>query len=355
MALHVTEVGWADPDATRLRDAQQAELRDRYGEDDIGHDMAGEDIVAMVLVRDGGEAVACGALRDATADLGPGTGELKRMYVVPSARGRGLSRTVVTHLERVAADLAWTRLVLETGVLQPEAIGVYLGAGYAAIPSYGEYVDEATSRCFAKDLPAAGDGAADPVDDLTAEAGDRAAVPAVAAAPSPAAEPAPAQGELEVLRSDWAAPEAAALRRRFSEDGAARYPELFAHLLHGPAYEAYDEREGEGVLDTFLALLDGVPVGCASLRAARPGQPAGSGELKKVFVDPAARGRGVARALVRAVEDAARGRGLTQVLLLTGIRQPEAVRLYRSEGYRPVLPFTDPDGDFLSLWFGKVL
>ena len=73
-----------------LRTAQQAELLALYGEDDIGHEMTGESIVAMLLVRVDGEAVACGAIRDASAELGAGVGELKRMFVVPAHRGRGL-------------------------------------------------------------------------------------------------------------------------------------------------------------------------------------------------------------------------------------------------------------------------
>ena len=95
---------------------------------------------------------------------------------------------------------------------------------------------------------------------------------------------------------------------------------------------------------------------CATLRAAREGYPEGAGELKKVFVDESARGAGVARAMLAALEDDARARGLTQLVLMTGIRQPEAIRLYVSCGYRPIAPVTarhrrNPHG----LWFAKPL
>lgn len=148
--LSLSLVPWDDDAAARLRAEQQAELRDRYGEDDIGHDMTGEAVTAMVLVRLGGEPVACGALQDASAQLGVGVGELKRMFVRPHARGRGLSRLVLAELEHLARESGLGRLVLETGVRQPEAVGLYRSAGYRRIPDYGEYIEEPTSVCYGR-------------------------------------------------------------------------------------------------------------------------------------------------------------------------------------------------------------
>ena len=86
---------------------------------------------------------------------------------------------------------------------------------------------------------------------------------------------------------------------------------------------------------TFLvAELDGVLVGCAGLRPASAGA-----EVKRMYVDPAVRGRGVARALLRALVEHARAHGLTTLRLETGTEQPEAIALYESEGWRPVPPF----------------
>jgi GNAT superfamily N-acetyltransferase len=323
-------VDWDDPDAARLRAAQQAELRDRYGEDDIGHEMTGEDITDVVLVRVDGEAVATGALRDLDEDplydaIQPGVGEIKRMYVQPAHRGRGYSRLVLTELERLASDATrydWRRLVLETGVLQPEAIGLYLRAGYLPIENYGEYVGVADSRCFAKDLYAA---------PRTARTGERPAV--------------------TLTRTHWSDPVAVSLRLAMWRDIEVRYPEIAASTPGG--FDVDDPAQGVGALSTVVAWIDGRPVGCATLRAARPGYPAGSAELKKVWVEDSARGSGAARALLAAIEDDARERGLTSVVLQTGIRQPEAVTLYVSAGYRPVLPFFDFTGDALSLWMAK--
>lgn len=325
----VEVVPWEDAAAVRLRVAQQAELRDRYGDDDIGHEMTGDQIVAMVVLRDHGEPVACVALRDASEDLGPGVGEVKRLYTDPAARGRGHSRRVMLELEQIARGQGWNRLVLETGVLQPEAIGLYLTLGYRSIPNYGEYVDEASSRCFAKDL--------------TSGAPQR-----VAGTTAPRPRP-------ELVEVGWDHPDAFALRVAMREFNVGLYPEMVDPDEPDGGFASDDVRQGVGALTTWIARLDGEPVGCLTLRAPRPGCPAGSAELKKLFVTDAARGAGVARALLGAADDAARDRGFTSLVLSTGIRQPEAITLYLSDGYRPVLPFTDPAGEFLLLWFAKPL
>lgn len=147
-------VPWSDPETAALRDAQQAELAERYaGVEDIEHVLPPEEMVATLLARVGAEAVGCGSLRE-SAETGAGVGELKRMYVVPAFRGRGLSRLVLTALEEIAVGRGLHRLILETGVQQPEAIGLYLSAGYEQIQNFGLYADEPDSRCFAREIGA---------------------------------------------------------------------------------------------------------------------------------------------------------------------------------------------------------
>ena len=73
--MEIALVDWDDPDALRLRTAQQTDLLALYGEEDIGAAMTGESIVAMLLVRVDGEPVACGAIRDASDELGEGVGD----------------------------------------------------------------------------------------------------------------------------------------------------------------------------------------------------------------------------------------------------------------------------------------
>ena len=69
----------------------------------------------------------------------PGVAEIKRMYVDPSARGRGVGRQILDALEAEARRLGARRIVLETGPRQPEAIALYARAGFAEIPLFGEY------------------------------------------------------------------------------------------------------------------------------------------------------------------------------------------------------------------------
>lgn len=76
----------------------------------------------------------------------------------------------------------------------------------------------------------------------------------------------------------------------------------------------------------------GPPLGGVGLRSIRPGL----GQIRRLWVDPAARGCGVARALIDGIEDAARDLGLTDLHLGTGDRQPEAVALYESTGWQRV-------------------
>jgi GNAT superfamily N-acetyltransferase len=136
---------WDDEEVQRLTTAQQAELRARYeGDAEPGTPPSTADVSVVLVARDpAGTAVGCGALRA----LGDGAAEVKRMYVVPEARGRGLSKVLLAGLEDVARSRGWTVLRLETGPRQPEAIALYEGAGYRPIPAFGGYVDEPDAGC----------------------------------------------------------------------------------------------------------------------------------------------------------------------------------------------------------------
>jgi putative acetyltransferase len=74
------------------------------------------------------------------------------MYVRPPLRGHGLSRWILCELEARAAALGATRVVLETGIYQPAAIGLYETSGYANVPPFGPYVVSPTSVCYEKAL-----------------------------------------------------------------------------------------------------------------------------------------------------------------------------------------------------------
>ncbi|MEP6619555.1 MAG: GNAT family N-acetyltransferase [bacterium] len=92
--------------------------------------------------------LGCGAVRV----IEPGTGELKRMYVVPEARGKAVGWALVTALEGSARWLQCSRVVLETGSRQHAAMRLYERMGYVRIPAFGEYVHSPVAVCFGKDI-----------------------------------------------------------------------------------------------------------------------------------------------------------------------------------------------------------
>jgi GNAT superfamily N-acetyltransferase len=147
-----------DPDAAKLIDEVQQEYVVRYGDIDatpvdVAEFLAPRGIFLVGYLDD--VPVACGAWRahDGPApDFRPGDVELKRMYVVPSARGKGFARAILSELERTAAGAGRLRAVLETGTEQPEALALYASSGYHEIENFGVYKNEPESRCFAKAL-----------------------------------------------------------------------------------------------------------------------------------------------------------------------------------------------------------
>ncbi len=92
--------------------------------------------------------VACGAIKkyDDT------TMEVKRMYVLPEYRGKGFALKVISALEHWSKELGYSKCVLETGLMQPEAISLYRKCGYNRIPNYGQYDGVENSVCFEKIL-----------------------------------------------------------------------------------------------------------------------------------------------------------------------------------------------------------
>jgi ribosomal protein S18 acetylase RimI-like enzyme len=131
---------WDDADVQRLATEQQVEIRARYGgKEEPGTHPSSADVSVVVVARDDDRtALGCGALRA----LGDGSAEVKRMYVVPAARGRGVAKAVLAALEAAAGERGWTTLRLETGPLQPEAVGLYSGAGFTRTAAFGGYAGD---------------------------------------------------------------------------------------------------------------------------------------------------------------------------------------------------------------------
>lgn len=145
--------------ARSLIEALNSELSARYPEAGACHFRLDADEVsagrgAFLVAQRGETAIGCGAVRR----IEDRVGELKRMYVCPAERGRGVGRAILSALESTARDLGITRLVLETGVRQAQAIALYQGFGFGRIAPFGEYVESPLSICMAKDLepPASG-------------------------------------------------------------------------------------------------------------------------------------------------------------------------------------------------------
>lgn len=142
------------PEATRLIAALNSELTAMFPEPGATHFSLSDANVApgdgaFVIAYLEDAAVGCGAVRR----LDETTAELKRMYVAPSVRGRGVGRSLVQALEDEARLLGITRVVLETGTRLAAAIRLYEAMGYARIPLFGEYRSSPeTSLCFGKSL-----------------------------------------------------------------------------------------------------------------------------------------------------------------------------------------------------------
>ncbi|MFF2774978.1 GNAT family N-acetyltransferase [Streptomyces sp. NPDC058052] len=158
--MRIQPTPYDHPDAVKLQDAVQAEYAVRY---DSEGDATPLDPAMFVpprglylLAYDAEDRpVASGAWRrqdENEEGYADGDAELKRMYVVPEARGLGLARRLLALLEDDARAAGRTRMVLETGTAQPEAIALYVSSGYEPCAKFGHYRHYESSRCFAKPL-----------------------------------------------------------------------------------------------------------------------------------------------------------------------------------------------------------
>ena len=138
------------PDFVTLVQALDADLKLRDGDE---HDYYAQfnkiDMIqhAIVAYLDG-DAVGCGAIKA----FSPSAMEVKRMYVPPVHRGKGIAKQVLSELECWAGELGYQSCVLETGKKQPEAMGLYHRMGYEVIPNYGQYEGIDNSVCFEKQV-----------------------------------------------------------------------------------------------------------------------------------------------------------------------------------------------------------
>lgn len=140
-------------------------------------------------------------------------------------------------------------------------------------------------------------------------------------------------------------PTSLALQQAFFADIAARYPGWEPGATHGVEPSELAPPTGAWV----VAYLDGRPVGCGGLQ----GIDRETAEIRRIYLDGTARGRGIGRALLAELELQARRLGYRHVRLTTGDGQPEALGLFRSTGYEEVAPFTK--SVFTRYWMEKTL
>lgn len=150
--LHVEERRYDDPLVASLIEILQADFVVRYG----GPDAAVVDPeqfsppagVFLVGFDDGGNAAAMGGFRR----VGDDAAEIKRMWVAPTARGRGYARAVLAALEERGREMGLARLILNTGPEQPEAIALYESSGYVPVPPFGHYAATPGALFFGREL-----------------------------------------------------------------------------------------------------------------------------------------------------------------------------------------------------------
>lgn len=145
MSVVVRRTTGEDPDAVALVASMTAEVRELYGGDDMPPGSVVSSVQmspphgGFVVLEEDGRPLAGGGVKR----LDDRAGEIKRMYVVPEARGRGLGRTLLAALEDLVRDLGYEIARLDTGAKQPRAKLMYERAGYTEIPDYNGNADAA--------------------------------------------------------------------------------------------------------------------------------------------------------------------------------------------------------------------
>ncbi|WP_438590677.1 GNAT family N-acetyltransferase [Flavobacterium cupreum] len=139
-----------DPDFINLVALLDQYLKIRDGEEHTFYNQFNkiDKIKHVIVCYENDIAVGCGAFREKQSD----TAEIKRMYVHPEHRKKGIASQVLEALELWAAEINYTYTVLETIKKQPEAIALYQKSGYTVIPNYPPYEKVENSVCMKKNL-----------------------------------------------------------------------------------------------------------------------------------------------------------------------------------------------------------
>ena len=152
--------------------------------------------------------------------------------------------------------------------------------------------------------------------------------------------------KIDIRRVSITSAAAQALIRVLNAELSDRYPEPGANHFR---LDAAEVAPGRGAF--FIACEGERPVGCGAIRLLAPERA----EIKRMYVEPAARGLGIGRSILTALEEEARTLGAREIVLETGPRQPEALALYARAGFSPIEAFGEYEGSPFSVCMMKTL
>lgn len=156
----------------------------------------------------------------------------------------------------------------------------------------------------------------------------------------------PIKSFVDIRREELSSRVAQQLISALNAELEARYPEEGANFFR---LDREDVAEGRGAF--LVAYLAGTPVGCGAIRLNEPGVA----EIKRMYVDPAVRGRRVGRQIVDALESHARQLGAKRIVLETGPRQPDAIAVYQHAGFVEIPLYGEYIGSQFSVCMAKEL
>lgn len=156
--IHIVRTNVRNPDFAVLVKSLDVELAQRDGDEHPFYAQFNklDSIKHVVLACEGDIPLGCGAIKA----YAPGIMEIKRMYVAPEHRGKGIAGKILGELERWSLELGAHACILETGIQQPEAVALYRKCGYRQIENYGQYAGVENSLCFEKQIAVPGVSAA---------------------------------------------------------------------------------------------------------------------------------------------------------------------------------------------------
>jgi putative acetyltransferase len=139
-----------NPDFQKLTQLLDITLCNIYGtkQEDYAEYNRITDLPTVVVAYEREDPIGCGCFKKFNDD----SIEIKRMFVVPEHRNKGVASRILYELETWAIELRYTYSALETGNGQPEAIDLYQKRGYTITTNYGQYANEERSVCMLKAL-----------------------------------------------------------------------------------------------------------------------------------------------------------------------------------------------------------